>query len=140
MNFNRGRERESVEINLIPFIDVLLVIIIFLMMTTTYSKYSGLEINLPSSNGAPSTQQAEDIVVGVTLAGDVTINNAPVDAHDPETLTLALRRLVPSDGRKAPVVIINADAKANFQSVVNVMKASQDAGLPAVSFSTQSGK
>ena len=139
MDFRRGRAREALEINLIPLIDVLLVIIIFLMLTTTYSKFSGLDINLPTSDAPPAQTQPSEIDVAVTASGDVLINRTPIGGHDVTALSEALHRLTPDSG-KAPVVVINADAKANFQAVVDVMQAAQKAGLPAVSFATQAGR
>ena len=140
MNFRRGQTREAVEINLIPLIDLLLVIIIFLMLTTTYSKFSGLEINLPSADTAATPEQSNEIDVVVTASGDVLINRQSVGKREIEALVVALRRATPQQTAKAPVVIINADAKANFQAVIDVMQAAQKAGLPAVSFATQSKK
>ncbi|HEX5126219.1 MAG TPA: biopolymer transporter ExbD [Rhodocyclaceae bacterium] len=136
MDFQRGRNREALEINLIPLIDVLLVIIIFLMLTTTYSKFSGLEINLPTSDAPPSQEQPSEIDIAVTASGDVIINRTPLSGHAVNAIVEVLRRIAPTSG-KAPVVVINADAKANFQAVVDVMQAAQKAGLPAVSFATQ---
>jgi biopolymer transport protein ExbD len=138
MDFRRGHRREELEINLIPLIDLLLVIIIFLMLTTTYSRYSGLEINLPTSDTAPTTEQPNEINVAVTANGDVLVNTTPVGSHDVTAIVEALRRATPEG--KAPVVVINADAKSNFQAVVDVMQASQKAGLPSVSFATQAHK
>jgi biopolymer transport protein ExbD len=135
MNFQRGRYREEPEINLIPMIDVLLVILIFLMVTTTYSKFSGLEINLPTADAQAQKEQPNEVNVVVTAAGDVLINKVPVAGHEVEAIVTALRRAA-GDG-KDPVVIINADAKATHQSVIDVMQASQQAGLSHISFATQ---
>jgi len=139
MDFRRGRGKEELEINLIPLIDVLLVIIIFLMLTTTYSKFSGLEINLPTSDAPPAKEQPNEIDVTITAQGDVLVNRTPLGGHDQEALVTALRRLAP-EGEKAPMVVINGDAKANFQSVFDVMQAAQKAGLPNVSFAAQTQK
>jgi biopolymer transport protein ExbD len=139
MDFRRGRGKEELEINLIPLIDVLLVIIIFLMLTTTYSKFSGLEINLPTSDAPPAQEQPNEIDVTITATGDVLINRNAVAGHDMNAIVDALRRIVP-EGGKAPLVVINGDAKANFQSVFDVMQAAQKAGLPNVSFAAQTQK
>ena len=139
MDFRRGRGKEELEINLIPLIDVLLVIIIFLMLTTTYSKFSGLEINLPTSDAPPAQEQPNEIDVTITATGDVLINRNAVAGHDMNAIMDALRRVAP-EGGKAPLVVINGDAKANFQSVFDVMQAAQKAGLPNVSFAAQTQK
>ena len=138
MNFQRGKSREEPEINLIPMIDVLLVILIFLMITTTYSKFSGLEINLPTADSQPPQEQPSEINVVVTATGDVLVNKAQVAGRDVDAIVLALKRVAPTaQGAKEPVVIINADAKAAHQSVIDVMQAAQHAGLSHISFATQ---
>lgn len=137
MNFQRGRHREEPEINLIPMIDVLLVILIFLMVTTTYSKFSGLEINLPTADAPPVKEQPTEINVAVTASGDVLVNKVPVGTHDVGQISNALKRLIPANASQEPVVIINADAKTTHQSVVDVMQAAQQAGLSHISFATQ---
>ena len=135
MNFQRGRAREEPEINLIPMIDVLLVILIFLMITTTYSKFAGLEINLPTADAQPQKEQPAEINVVVTAGGEVMVNKVPVGGREVEAISVALKRAA-GDG-KEPVVIINADAKATHQSVIDVMQAAQLSGLSHISFATQ---
>ena len=135
MNFQRGRHREELEINLIPMIDVLLVILIFLMITTTYSKFSGLEINLPTADAPQNKEQPNEINVVVTAAGEIMVNKTALGGRDIETIASAMRRLTGTG--KEPVVIINADAKAAHQSVIDVMQAAQQAGLSHISFATQ---
>lgn len=139
MNFQRGQQQEDLEINLIPMIDVLLVILIFLMITTTYSKYSGLEINLPTADAQPAQDQPNEINVVVSDQGDVMVNRAAVGTRDVASISLALRRaVVGGNAAKEPVVIISADAKTTHQSVIDVMQAAQQAGLSHISFATQS--
>jgi len=135
VNFQRGRPREEPEINLIPMIDVLLVILIFLMITTTYSKFAGLEINLPTADTQQAQDQPNEINVVVTATGEVLINKTPVAGRDVDSISAALRRAA-GDARE-PVVIINADAKATHQSVIDVMQAAQHGGLSHISFATQ---
>ena len=135
MNFRRSLAKDEPEINLIPMIDILLVIIIFLMLTTTYSKNAGLEINLPT---ADATQQAEpptEINVVVTSAGQVLVNKSPLASNEIHNIANALTQA--AGEAKEPVVVINADAKASHQSVVDVMQAAQSAGYPKISFATQ---
>ena len=135
MNFQRGRQREELEINLIPMIDVLLVILIFLMISTTYSKFSGLEINLPTADATRNKEQPNEINVVVTAVGEIMVNRAPIEGRDIQSIANAMKRL--TEGGKEPVVIINADAKAAHQSVIDVMQAAQQAGLSHISFATQ---
>jgi len=136
MNFRRGRGRDEPEINLIPLIDVLLVIIIFLMMTTTYAKYSGLEINLPTADGSKQDEQTNEINVAVTANGQISINNSSLTTNTVTAIAEAMQRA--AGAAKEPVIVINADAKATHQSVVDVMQAAQTAGYPRISFATQS--
>lgn len=136
MNFRRGSRGAEPEINLIPLIDVVLVIIIFLMLTTTFSKTSGLEINLPSAESAGVESVPNEIIVAVTAAGEVTINRQPVADRSIESLATALGKAAPGGGSE-PVVVINADAKAAHQNVIDVMQAAQRAGFGHVTFATQ---
>jgi biopolymer transport protein ExbD len=136
MNFHRGSSRDEPEINLIPLIDVLLVIIIFLMLTTTYAKFSGLEINLPTADASKQAEQPNEISVAVTATGQVLVNKAPLANTDVPAISEALRRAAGT--AKDPVVVINADAKTTHQSVVDIMQAAQAAGYPHISFATQS--
>ena len=135
MKFQRGHSQEEPEINLIPMIDVLLVIIIFLMLTTTYAKFSGLEINLPTADASKQAELPNEIDVAVTASGQVLVNKSPLTAADIKTIAAALSQA--AGARPDPVIVINADAKATHQSVVDVMQAAQTAGYPHISFATQ---
>ncbi|MDI3514656.1 MAG: ExbD/TolR family protein [Gammaproteobacteria bacterium] len=137
MNFRRGSRNEEPEINLIPLIDVVLVIIIFLMLTTTFSKVSGLEIQLPTAESEGSESVAQEIDVAVTAAGEVLVNRQPVGERSIDAIAVALGKAAPGQSSEQPVVVINADAKAAHQSVVDVMQAAQRAGLPHITFATQ---
>ena len=136
MNFQRGRASDEPEINLIPLIDVLLVIIIFLMLTTTYAKFSGLEINLPTADASKQAEQPNEVNGAGMATGQVLVNKAPLAATDVASISEALRRA--AGEAKDPVIVINADAKATHQSVVDIMQAAQTAGYPRISFATQS--
>ncbi|MES2771028.1 MAG: biopolymer transporter ExbD [Pseudomonadota bacterium] len=138
MNFQRERRRDEPEINLIPLIDVLLVIIIFLMLTTTYTQFSGLEINLPTADAAQQAELPNEIKVAVTSSGQILVNQRPLASA---TVTAISAALVQAAGAaKSPVITINADAKATHQSVIDVMQAAQTAGYPHISFATQTAR
>lgn len=134
MNFQRGRARDEPEINLIPMIDVLLVILIFLMITTTYSKFAGLEINLPTADAQAQQDKPNEIDVVVMASGSVMINKSPVSGGV-EAIAQSLRSA--AAGAAEPVIVINADAKAAHQNVIDVMQAARNAGLTHISFATQ---
>jgi len=134
VNFQRGRARDEPEINLIPMIDVLLVILIFLMITTTYSKFAGLEINLPTADAQAQQDKPNEIDVVVMASGSVMINKSPVSGGV-EAIAQSLRSA--AAGAAEPVIVINADAKAAHQNVIDVMQAARNAGLTHISFATQ---
>lgn len=146
MNFRRGGGRDEPEINLIPFIDVLLVIIIFLMLTTTYSKISGIEIDLPTAAASNQTPP-DEIVVSVSAAGVVVVDGQSLNRPNVDAVAAALKQAAQRKGlasnkpgaAKPPVVSINADAKATHQSVIDVMQAAHQAELSQISFATRSG-
>ena len=142
MNFRKGKGREDPEINLIPFIDVLLVILIFLMVTTTYSKFTALQITLPTADAEKALDQPFEINVGVDAQGHYAIDNTQVSARDAAALADELKNVANAKGqsRKDPVVIINADATAAHQSVINVLEAARLAGFEKVTFAAQTGK
>ena len=135
MNFRRHRSEEP-EINLIPFIDVLLVILIFLMLSTTYNRYSELQINLPSANAEKMVERPGEILVSVAADGRYAINRQPLDGRSLDLLTAALGAAAERAGKEA-VVIVSADALAAHQSVINVLDAARRAKLPRLSFATQ---
>jgi biopolymer transport protein ExbD len=136
MNFQRGRNREEPEINLIPMIDVLLVILIFMMVTTSYAKFSELQINLPEAGGAPSSTQAKSINVAVDASEHYAINNQGLSYTGVDALAAALKNA--AGDQTDPTIVINADAKAPHQSVINVMEAARRAGYGRITFTTQS--
>jgi biopolymer transport protein ExbD len=105
------------------------------MITTTYSKFSGLEINLPTAEAPQNKEQPDEINVVVTAAGEVMVNKAAIGGRDIQSIAAAMKRVTGSG--KEPIVIINADAKAAHQSVIDVMQAAQQAGLSHISFATQ---
>ena len=136
MNFQRFQAREALEINLIPLIDVLLVILIFLMITTTYSKFAELQINLPTADAQKQQERPNEINITVNASGQYTVNRRPVAFRDVATLSDEMRRAA---GQIVdPVIVINADANATHQSVINIMEAARLAGYGHISFATQS--
>ncbi len=139
MNFRKGRRSEEPEINLIAFIDVLLVIMIFLMVTTTYSKLTALKVTLPTADTEQVASQPHEINVAVDAHGQYAVNNVRIAVREPADLARELSR-VAKDGAEEPVVIINADALAAHQTVINVLEAAQISGLSRVTFAAQTSK
>ena len=136
MNFRKGEAREEPEINLIPLIDVLLVILIYLLVTTTYAKYSELQINLPQAAGETLNEKPLIINVAVDASGKYLINDKPAVFTSVESFGEALKQAV--GGGKDPVINISADSNASHQSVVNIMEAARLANYPHITFTTQS--
>ena len=135
VSFQRHRSEEP-EINLIPFIDVLLVILIFLMLSTTYSKYTELQVTLPTANAEASKNQPAEIIVAVSSDGRYVVNRKPVDGRSVDLLAVELGAAA-NQMKEPPVVIISADATAAHQSVINVLDAARRAGLTRLTFATQ---
>ena len=134
----RPHPPEEPEINLIPFIDVLLVILIFLMLSTTYSRFTELQLNLPAADAEPLRERPGEIVVAIGSDGRYLLNRRPIDGRGVELLAAELQAA--AAGRPDSVVIISADALATHQSVVNVLDAARRAGLTRLTFAAQSGQ
>jgi biopolymer transport protein ExbD len=134
MKFGRRRIEEP-EINLIPFIDVLLVVLIFLMLSTTYSRFTELQINLPAADAERLRERPAEIIVAVAADGRYAVNRRAIDGRSVEQLTAAL--VAAAGGREDTVVIVSADALAAHQTVVNVLDAARRAGLSRLTFAAQ---
>ena len=134
MNFQRGQAREEPEINLIPMIDVLLVILIFMMVTTTYAKFSELQINLPQASGEQASAQTSQINVSVDASEHYAVNNTTTAFSDVNKLAQELNKA--AGEQKDPTIVINADAKAPHQAVINIMEAARLAGCGRITFTT----
>lgn len=135
MNF-RPHSHDEPEINLIPFIDVLLVILIFLMLSTTYSKFTELQVTLPTADTEHQRDYPKEVIVAVSSDGRYMINKALVEGRSIEALGAALGEAAKAG--KDSVIIISADANATHQSVITVMEAAHRRGLMQITFATQS--
>lgn len=135
MKFRSSPQSEP-EINLIAFIDVLLVVLIFLMLSTTYSKYTELQITLPTANADAQRSHLKEITVGVGADGSYSINQSVVSARNAESLGQVLAQL--PNLSKDTVLVISADASAKHQAVITVMDAARRAGMHQITFATQS--
>ena len=134
INF-RKRRTEEPEINLIPFIDVLLVILIFLMLTTTYSKFTEMELTLPSADTEQLRDRPKEVIVSIAADGRYAVGKDALQDRSIEGIASALTRHAPAG--KDSIVIISADANAPHQSVVSAMEAARRAGLSQITFATQ---
>jgi biopolymer transport protein ExbD len=134
MRFRRPLDEEP-ELNLIPLIDVLLIVLIFLAVSTTYSRYSELKIQLPSADATQPTVRPNEINVAVTADGRYALERALLASTDVRSFADSLERA--SKGKENPLLIINADAQAPHQAVIGVMEAARLAGIVRISFATQ---
>ena len=134
MNF-RPRTTTEPEINLIPFIDVLLVILIFLMLSTTYSKFTELQLTLPTANAEQLRDRPKEIIVSVASDGRYAVGKVALEGKTVADMAEALRNAATAG--KDSVIIISADALAPHQSVVSVMEAARRVGLQQITFATQ---
>jgi biopolymer transport protein ExbD len=136
MNLRSTRGRDDPEINFIPLIDVLLVILIFLMVTTTYQRIAELQITLPEADAEQVKQRPREINVGIDAQGRYVVDKTPFTFSNASALAELLRRA--AGDAKDPVIVINADANATHQSVIHVMEAARLAGFVHITFATQS--
>jgi len=134
MRFNRNKISEP-EINLIAFIDVLLVVLIFLMLSTTYSKITELELTLPSANSAPIKDKINPLNISITADGKFFIQGVAIDTPSNDSLVKKLKEV--SVNIDNPLVIISADGHASHQSVILALQAAQQSGLQQITFATQ---
>lgn len=135
MNFRQG-SRDEPEINLIPFIDVLLVVLIFLMLTTSYSKFTELQIKLPTADAEQQRDYPKEVIVAVSSDGRYMVNKSVVDGRSLEAIGSAL--VLAAKAGKDSVIIISADASATHQAVITVMEAARRNGFSQITFATQS--
>jgi biopolymer transport protein ExbD len=134
MHFRHG-SREEPEINLIPFIDVLLVVLIFLMLSTTYNKFTEMQLRLPVADAEALRDYPKEVIVAVSADGRYAINKTALPDRSVETVAAALAAA--ADAAKDNVVIISADASTSHQSVITVMEGARRAGLMRITFATQ---
>jgi len=137
MNFRRGTQEDELEINFIPLIDVLLVIIIFLVVSTTFSKFSELKINLPTAEAIPQDKDLDKVDIVITSDNQYFINDVQITDNSIAGIQEELKNLKSKFNNDLPTVIINADAMSNHQSVINVMEAARLSGLNKVTFATK---
>jgi len=136
MNFQRGRKHEEMEINFIPLIDVLLVIIIFLIVSATFSRTNELQINLPTAEANAPQNKPLTIEVAVDATGKYVINSKSLADSTVTGISAALQAAAAGQ-KEEPTIVINADANTTHQSVVNVMEAARVAGYSHITFATQ---
>ena len=135
MKFSRPRSDEP-EINLIPFIDVLLVVLIFLMLSTTYGRLTQIDLKLPTADAEQQQEKPNKIRVTISSDGHYVVQNKALEGSGIQDIVDALVAVAKQTAN--PLVVISADARASHQSVIQVLEAAQTAGLQQVTFTAQS--
>lgn len=134
MNLRRARQDE-VEINLTSLIDVVLLLLVFFMVSTTFVQRSEIEITLPEAAADVAEPQVKRIAVSIDAQGRFFVEDHPLTDARVATLKAALARA--ADGLDDPIIVIRADAEATHQSVVNVLDAARQLGYLHVTFATE---
>ena len=130
---NRGLDEP--EIGVVPLIDVLLVVLIFFMATTTFTRFADLQINLPSAEANKPETKPQEIHVAVTADGRYAIDNTNQAFTNAAAFGNTLKAA--AQGRSDALIIIHADGQASHQAVVNVMESARLAKLQRIAFATQ---
>jgi biopolymer transport protein ExbD len=136
VNFRKRTPSAEPEINLIPFIDVLLVVLIFLMLSSTASRLSEINMTLPLAQAQKQKDRPQQIVLTVSAQGQYAVNKSPVDGTSVSALAAVLGPLA----SQQVTLVISADAQASHQSVVHAMEAARRTGLSQITFATQSSE
>jgi len=126
--------REEIDLNLTPLIDVVFLLLIFFMVSTTFEKTARLKVDLPEASAQAVQQSNNKIVIGIDAKGRYYINDRQLVNTQIKTLKLALTK-VSGDNKEMPIVL-RADAKTPHQSVVRAMDAASQLGLTRLSIST----
>lgn len=136
MRFTSNKRRRVPSVIIVSLIDVLLVVLIFLMLTTTYSKFTEMQLRLPTADSDAQRDYPKEVIVSVSADGRYMVNRQQVTGRSPDAVAAVL--VENARAGKDTIVIISADAAATHQSVITVMEAARRAGLAQITFATQS--
>lgn len=141
MNLRPGHKEESVEVNLTPLIDVVFLLLIFFMVTTTFDRHARLKVSLPESSAKTSQQQKEPLVLSIDAKGNYFLNDRQIVNQQLDTLKQALRKTIGQNKKdyKDVALVLRADANTPHQSVVRAMDAASQLGLTRLSIATVEG-
>ena len=135
MNFRKGMS-DDVEVNLTPLIDVVFLLLIFFMVTTTFDKDAKININLPTTTNAMASPTKMPLEVIIDGNGKFFVDGREVLNNKPETLFRAMTQALNERGEKTPPLMISADANTNYQAVVTAMDIAGRLGLTNFSMAT----
>lgn len=134
MKFRRPAD-DTLDLNLVPLIDCLLFLIVFFMLTTTFTKAGKLQINLPEAKGLAMAEVPRSIEVSVSEAGEFAVNGEVLASKQPESLRSAIEKV--SEGNRNLPFIIAADGNTPHQAVVTIMDVAGQMGFQGLSISTR---
>jgi biopolymer transport protein ExbD len=138
MNLRPGHKEEGVEVNLTPLIDVVFLLLIFFMVSTTFDRHARLKVTLPESTAKATQQQKDPLVLSIDAKGNYFINDRQVVNQNLETLKQAIKKTIGDD--KDVAMMLRADANTPHQAVVRAMDAASQLGLSKLSIATVEGK
>jgi biopolymer transport protein ExbD len=138
MNLRPGHKEEGVEVNLTPLIDVVFLLLIFFMVSTTFDRHARLKVSLPEASEKATQQQNDPLVLSIDAKGNYFINDRQVVNQTLETLKQAIRKSIGDD--KDVAIMLRADANTPHQAVVRAMDAASQLGLSKLSIATVEGK
>ena len=130
----RPRRREELDINLTPLIDVVFLLLIFFMVSTTFRKEAELEIDLPQASEEPASIEPRQLTISIDAQGRYYVNETALPDDQPGTLRKALLE-VTGDKRDLPVTI-RADGRTSHQAVVRVLDVAAQLGLRRLGIAT----
>ena len=142
MNLRPGHKEESVDVNMTPLIDVVFLLLIFFMVTTTFDRHARLKVSLPESSAKTTQQQKEPLVLSIDAKGNYFLNDRQIVNQQLATLKQALLKTIGKDTKdlKDVALVLRADANTPHQSVVRAMDAASQIGLTKLSIATVEGK
>lgn len=142
MNLRPGHKEESVEVNLTPLIDVVFLLLIFFMVTTTFDRHARLKVSLPESSAKTTQQKDEPLVLSIDAKGNYFLNDRQIINQQLDTLKQALRKTIGEKNQdyKDVALVLRADANTPHQSVVRAMDAASQLGMTRLSIATVEGK
>ena len=138
MNLRPGHKEETVEVNLTALIDVVFLLLIFFMVTTTFDRHAKLKVSLPEASTKATQQQNDPVVLSIDVKGNYFINDRQVINTSLDTLKQALRKTIGED--RDIGIVLRADANTPHQSVVRAMDAASQLGVTKLSIATVEGK
>lgn len=141
MNLRPGHKEETVEVNLTALIDVVFLLLIFFMVTTTFDRHARLKVSLPESSAKTTQQKDDPMILSIDAKGNYFLNDRQIINQQLDTLKQALQKVIAEKNRDYNDVslVLRADANTPHQSVVRAMDAASQLGMTRLSIATVEG-